>query len=98
MFLQSLYICLQAALGANPISLAGAGATRWLSYDNAVSSVRKVYAALLMSMETQGRERKCGKALGFLKFLRKWKTVYTLEMLALVLPQLANLSRSFQVS
>lgn len=89
---------LQDALQVQRIELSGASATRWLSYDKAVQNMKKAYKAVLLSLEREETERACSKAHGHLKHIRAWRHVYTVELLSAILPQLASLSKSFQVS
>lgn len=82
----------------SPLALSQACQTRWLSYENAVSKVRKVYEALLVSLNREGYENECPKARGYLEKLKRWRTVVIIEFLSLILPRLSGLSKTFQVT
>ena len=89
---------LQETLGAKPVSLHKACATRWLSYDKAVDNTRKVYTKLMLSLEREVKEKNCPKAAGFVKYhLSDPEFLLSLETLHRVLPTLASLSKKFQV-
>lgn len=89
---------LQKALGVEPLQLVRPSGTRWLSYQQSVQNLKLTYVALVQSLTTEVEDRRCVKANGFLKKIKKWKFVYCLEMLDLILPTLAKLSKVFQVS
>ena len=89
---------IQEALGVEQTKLSQAIAVRWLSYDKAVSSLRKCYAAVVKSLNHEATHRSDAKACGFHKSLMEWDSILTLEVLSEVLPKLATLSKSLQTS
>ena len=60
-------------------------ATRWLSYQQSVDSVKRSYRALLQHLAEKVDVKKDSKAAGILKKARKLKFVLTLEMMSNIL-------------
>ncbi|KAI8487203.1 hypothetical protein Bbelb_350010 [Branchiostoma belcheri] len=65
--------------------------TRWLSHDEACSSLYKTLPAVLTSLEHEGRQT--ATASGLLTWLRNWRALATLYLLCDLLPHLSALSR-----
>ena len=89
---------IQKALELEPCTLSQAVSTRWLSYERCIRNVKKAYPAIIISLERESSERKEAKAYGFMKAITEWDFVLTVELLDLVLPRLALLSKSLQAT
>ncbi|PIK42017.1 putative zinc finger protein [Apostichopus japonicus] len=70
--------------------------TRWLSHDQACSTMRQKMSSVLISLERQAAEKQDPKAIGLLKLASQWKFVATLHTMCDILPKLSELSRRFQ--
>ena len=63
---------------------------RWLSHERAVENLRKCLPSVITSLEREASERHDAQALGLATFVKSYKFVATLLMLADVLPPLAK--------
>lgn len=70
--------------------------TRWLSYDQAVTSIRRTFNSLLATLERAVVENYDAVARGLLYAMKTCKFVATLYFLCDVLPILTTLSLVFQ--
>ncbi|XP_070581491.1 zinc finger protein 862-like [Ptychodera flava] len=75
-----------------------AKAVRWLSHENACSTLRQILPSVIVSLHREASERNDPKACGLSKFVEDWRFIATLLMMCDILPHLAALSRYFQKS
>ena len=69
---------------------------RWLSYNAAVSALRRSYSSVIQSLNYEATERNTAQAVGLLTFCRKFRFIASLLLFSDVLPPLAKLSKLFQ--
>lgn len=83
----------------NPVlKTKAAGDTRWLSHDQAVSTIRRILPSLVAHVEKEAEEKGDALALGLVHVIRKYYFVASLYLLSDILPHLSRLSRLFQES
>ena len=87
----------QDLLSLPQLKLVKAVDVRWLSHDKAVSTLRKAFAAVIISLEREAVERHDVTASGLAKYMKSVNFIASLAMLQDILPVLTILSTSFQV-
>ena len=70
--------------------------TRWLSHDQAISTIRRILPSIIAHTEKEAEEKGDALALGIVHVIRSYYFVASVYLLSDVLPHLSRLSRLFQ--
>ena len=88
---------IQKVLDIPDLKIVKPSATRWLSHEKCVSTVKKCYGAIVSALEeTIYQESHEPEALGISKILSKPSTLFAVYLLDYILPEVSKLSKSLQ--
>lgn len=87
---------MQTLLDDPVLKLKAASDTRWLSHDQAVSTIRKILPSLVAHMEQEAETKGDAVALGLVSAIKTYYFVASIYLFSDILPHLSALSCSFQ--